>query len=88
VILKKETLRKKIIESLREQGFKINPHVKPSGNSKRTFKRVQQKARLEQISLHKKFIKKTFDKVKMYCNNGEDISPNKIDLELKEVHPN
>lgn len=83
--MKEESLREEIIKSLKEQGFKINPHVRPSGNSKRTYKRVQQKGRLEQIYLHKKFIEEYFDKVKMYCRDGKDITPDKIALELREV---
>lgn len=84
---KQKTLRKKIISVLEEQGFKINPHVRPSGNSKRTYKRLQRQARLEQNSLHKKFIEKYFDKVKKYCRDGKEINPRKITLELREVHP-
>ncbi|MBA7511968.1 hypothetical protein ES705_03967 [subsurface metagenome] len=86
--MKKELLHRKIIQVLKEQGFKINPHVRPCGNSKRTYKRLQQKARLEQILLHKKFIERYFEKVKMHCMNGKDIIPNEITLELREIHPN
>lgn len=85
--MKKELLHRKIIQVLKEQGFKINPHVRPCGNSKRTYKRLQQKARLEQILLHKKFIERYFEKVKMHCMNGKDIIPNEITLELREIHP-
>ena len=83
--MKKEMLRRKIIQVLIEQGFKINPHVRPSGYSKRTYRRVQQQARFEQNSLHKNFIKEYFDKAKTYCRDGKDITPDKIALELREV---
>jgi len=39
--LVQKKLRKKIIKILKEQGFKINPHIQPSGKSKITLKRVQ-----------------------------------------------
>lgn len=80
-----EILRKKIINVLKEQGFKINPHVKPAGDSKRTYRRVQEKATLEQISNHKEFLQSYIDKVKNYCRDGKDIIPEKIFLELREV---
>jgi hypothetical protein len=83
--MRKEFLRKKIVKALEEQGFKINPHLKPAGSSKRTYKRVQQKARLEQILKHKEFLHDTIDKVKNYCRDGKDIIPENISLELRDV---
>ncbi len=83
--IKKTTLRREIIKILKAQGFKINPHIRPSGDGKRTFKRLQRKARLEQISHHKRFLLDNFDKVKIYCKDGKDINPEKISLEIREV---
>lgn len=82
---KQKILRKKIISVLEEQGFKINPHVKPSGNSKGILRQIQQKARLEQISYQKKFLKKYFSLAKTYCRDGKDITPENIELQLREV---
>lgn len=82
---KHETLRKRIISVLEEQGFKINPHVRPCGESKVTLRRLQQKARFEQISYHSRFLKKYSDLAKSYCKNGKDIIPENIELELLEV---
>ena len=82
---KQKILRKKIISVLEEQGFKINPHVKPSGSSKGTLRQIQKKARLEQISYHKKFLKEYFSLVKTYCRDGKDITPENIELQLREV---
>jgi len=78
-------LRKRIIQVLEEQGFKINPHVGPRGCSKTTYRRIQQKARLEQLSLHKDFLMNSFRKVKNYCRDGSEIIPERISLELREV---
>jgi len=80
-----QKLREKIIQVLKEQGFKINPHVRPAGCSKRTYRRIQSKARLEQLALHKGFLQRNLSKIKYYCRNGKDIDPNKISLELREV---
>lgn len=82
---KQKILRKKIISVLEEQGFKINPHVEPSGSSKGTLRQIQKKARLEQISYHKKFLKEYFSLAKTYCRDGKDITPEDIELQLREV---
>lgn len=81
----KENLRRKIIKSLKKQGFKINPHVRTAGGSKRTYRLAQKQARIEQISKHIKFLREFFDTAKGYCRDGKDINPNKISLELREV---
>lgn len=79
------SLRRKIIKAFKEQGFKINPHLRPAGCSKRTYKRLQAKARFEQISKRKEFLLTYLDKMKTYCRNGKGIIPEKICLELIEV---
>jgi len=81
----KETLRERIINVLEEQGFKINPHVRPWESSKEAYKAVQQRSKLEQISHHKVFLKECFEQAKIYCRNGKDIVPDEIKLELQEV---
>ena len=80
-----QKLREKIIQVLKEQGFKINPHVRPAGCSKRTYRRIQSKARLEQLALHKRFLQRNLTKVKYYCRDGKNINPDKISLELTEI---
>jgi len=80
-----KTLRKKIIKVLKEQGFKINPHIRPKRCSKTTYRKTQQKAKDEQLSLHKNFLVDSFNKVKNYCRDGSEIIPEKISLELREV---
>jgi len=78
-------LRKQIIQVLKEQGFKINPHVRPAGYSKTTYRRIQQKSKLEQVFLHKNFLIDSIERVKDYCRDGKEIIPEKISLELREV---
>jgi len=84
-VINEEILREKIINLLEEEGFKINPHVRPWESSKEAYKAVQQKSRLEQISHHKEFLKGCFEQAKMYCRDGRDIVPEEIELELREV---
>lgn len=82
----KETkLKAKIVKILVDQGFLINPHLRPVSSEKHAFKAVQQKSRLEQISYHTKFIKSFRNKAQTYCRDACDINPNKIDLELREL---
>lgn len=78
-------LRKRIIQVLEDQGFKINPHIRPGECSKTTYRSIQQKARLEQLSLHKDFLVNSFRKIKNYCRDGSEINPDRISLELREV---
>lgn len=80
-----EKLRERIIQAMEEQGFKINPHVGPKEHSKAAYRKVQQKAKLEQLSLRKNFLIDSIKKVKEYCRDGSEIIPWKISLELREV---
>jgi hypothetical protein len=84
-MISQEILREKIVNVLEEQGFKINPHVTPWESSKEAYRIVQQRARLEQISHHKEFLKNYFKQAKIYCRDGKDIVPDEIKLELREV---
>ncbi len=78
-------LQEQIIQVLKEQGFKINPHVRPRGSSKTTLRRIQQKAKLEQLSLHKSFLVDSLKKMKNHCRDASEIIPERICLELREV---
>lgn len=87
-IINENILREKIINSLVEQGFKMNPHLRPQENSKESYRNVQQKSRIEQIYSHHKFLNRHFKKAKTYCVDGKDIVPENIKLELREVRSN
>lgn len=78
-------LRNKIIHVLENQGFKINPHVRPSGYSKTKLRQIQETAKLEQIERHKAFLKDNFTLAQSYCCDGKCIDPKNIELELREV---
>lgn len=81
-------LREKVINAIKSQGFEVDPYVGPPNNSKEAYKLVQNDARIEQILLHKKFLKDNLNLVKKYCRNGDEIVPENIQLELREVKPN
>lgn len=83
----KEVLRERIIQSLKAQGFLINPHVHPDGDTKEVYKSVQGKARLERIKEHKKFLVKHVNEVRKFLRDGGDINPQKIELKLHEIKP-
>jgi len=75
-------LKKEVIGVLKEQGFKVNPHIRLARNTKQVYKRAQSKSGLEQIALHKNFLLYFMDKAREYCRNGIDIHPEKISLEF------
>jgi len=81
-------LRNKIIEALKAQGFKINPHLRPKRNEKETLRKVHEQKREEQLRLHKKFLLENLDEMKKFSIDGKDIQPDKIKLKLIEVKPN
>lgn len=72
---------------LKQQGFKINPHIRPAVNSKDAYRKIQRMARLEQISLHQNFLKEFMPSAMEYCKDGKDIVPENISLELRYVEP-
>lgn len=81
----KEALKEKIIESLLAQGFTVNNAIHPPTEDKKILKEIQKNSRLEQISLHKKFLTENLDYAKSFCRSGTEINPKKIDLELREI---
>lgn len=80
-------LRNKILESLKSQGFHINPHLKVKNNEKVTLRKVHKQKRLEQLKLHKKFLLENFDEIKKISVNGKELEPDKIKLSLIEIEP-
>jgi hypothetical protein len=70
---------------LGKQGFKINPHLRPKGEGKRTLKLLQRRARIGQIAQHRRFLMDNFDTVADCLHDGRDIKPAEIKLELREV---
>lgn len=78
-------LRRRIINILIKQGFKINPHLRPVSYSKTTLRRIHKESRLEQITYQKNFLSEYFDLAKSYCKDGKYINPDEVELEIREV---
>ncbi len=83
--MKERELKKRIGAVLKEQGFKINPHIRPAVCDRQAYKDVQNMSRLEQISSHRDFLKRYLDKAQMFCRSGNEINPDRIELELREI---
>lgn len=83
--MKEIELKQRILEAIQEQGFKINPHVRPTENNKDTYRKIQQTSKLEQINLHKNFLLKNTKKISKYLINGVDLNPADISLEIRPV---
>jgi hypothetical protein len=85
--LTKEELRRKIFDSLTEQGFNVNGHIVPSSLNKNHFRSIQLHSRREQIQDQQNFLLRSKEKVSRYLVNGWDINPFEIQLELRVVEP-
>lgn len=83
--MEEKELKEKIINVLKEQGFNINPHVRPTFCDKQAYKDVQNMSRLEQISTHRGFLQSFSGNAQKHCRSGKDINPDKIELELREL---
>ena len=81
----KKELKSRIIEALKSQGFKVNPHVRPSFNTKATYRDLQQTSRNEQITLHQNFLKSKAQEIQKYTLKNNCFDPQNIDLELREI---
>jgi Druantia protein DruA len=83
--ISKDELREKIITNIKKQGFIINPHLRPQNYSKEVIRKIHSAKRRELLEKHSKFLDKNLEKVTSYLKNGDEINPNKISLELREV---
>ncbi len=83
--INEDSLITEINKYLIHQGFKINPHLRVEDNKKNTLKKIHQQKRKEKIRSHSKFLIKNLKKVQKYSISGEELEPEKIDLELIEI---
>ncbi len=88
LLLEENMLRERVIDFIKSEGFYVNPHIRPINDKKSTLRSIHAKKRLEQFSFHKKFLLANFDLAKQYSVNGNELEPNRIELELIEVKPN
>lgn len=80
-----EGLRKEIIGVLKKQGFSINPHLHPDGDTKEVYKKIHQQRRVEKIQEHKNFLLSNLRIANEWGLNGKEIEPERIKLEIREV---
>ena len=80
-------LKNRIIETMKRYGFQVNPHLRLPAEDKQTYKKIQHNAKMEQISEHRKFLRRFFDHVKESHLDGKNVVPENIRLELREVLP-
>ena len=83
-----KSLRNKIIEALKSQGFHINPHLRAGETNKvekNIIKKIHAKKRQEQLKKHKKFLLDNLMEVKSFSISGTELNIKKIELELREV---
>ena len=81
----KEELKVALVDSLTTQGFNVNGHVAPSSLTKTHFKKIQAFSKKEQLIIQKDFLAGSYDTIKDYLIDGQDINPAKIELELRMV---
>ena len=82
-----QILREKILTALKENGFKVNPHIRPRGTTKAQLKLVHRKSKEDKIHKHSKFLRENQKLAKEYAVDGSEIDPSEIKLELRQVTP-
>lgn len=78
-------LRRRIIEHMLESGFTVNPHLKPERYTAEAYRRIQRRARDEQLLSSRDFLAGALEEARESCPDGADIDPARISLEIKEV---
>jgi hypothetical protein len=84
-IQEKRRLRNKIINVLQQQGFRIDPYLHPLRDTKNIYKNIQRHSKIEQLTIHKKFLLDNIKLVKEFSINGDKIDPRNILLKLVEI---
>jgi len=82
-----EAIRKRLIDYFQELGFSVNPHLKPSKNSKEFLRALHSKRRLEQLQANRKFLEQNFPLIQEYYKKIE-IDVEDVKLELRFVDAN
>ena len=80
-----QQLKERVITVLGDQGFVLTSKLAAPSEEKHIFKGLHKSSKNEQLNIHKNFLINNLSVVKPFFRNGTDISPDKIDLELREV---
>ena len=78
-------LYKQIMKHMTESGFTVNPHLKPERYTAEAYRKIQRRARDEQILSGRDFLSSALEKARESCPDGADIDPARISLKIKEV---
>ena len=78
-------LRKQIIRHMERGGFTVNPHLRLSRYTSESYRKVQERAKKEQVRASRAFLLRVLDAARVSCRDGVDIDPEKISLEIREV---
>lgn len=81
-------MKNRIIDVMKHQGFKVNPHLRLPAEDKQTYRKIQHSAKMGQISEHGKFLRRFLNRAKECHLDGRDVVPENINLEMREVRPN
>jgi Druantia protein DruA len=77
----------RIYASLGSQGFSVTPELRPKCDEKETLRRIHKVRRREQLKLHHRALKEILSEAREYHVDGNEIKPEEIELELREVRP-
>ena len=78
-------LRGQIIRHMVESGFTVNPHLRPERYTGEAYRRIQRRARDEQVVSSRAFLSGALEAARKACPDGADIDPGRISLEIREV---
>jgi hypothetical protein len=70
-----EKLAAQVIRHVKQQGFKVNPHLAPAGYDKITLRSHHMHARQEKIKTHQNTLDKCTKMVAEYGVDGSQIDP-------------
>lgn len=80
-------LRDRMVTAMERQGFKVGQRLGLPADNKATYRKIQHRAKLEQISEYRKFLLGFLDDARQAHLDGRDVNPENISLELREVVP-
>ena len=80
-------LRARIVRHMMESGFTVNPHLKPERYTRDAYRRIQLRARDEQVRSNAGFIRAKEEAATSKCRDGAGIDPSRISLEIRVVEP-
>lgn len=69
------------------QGFDVGSRLRLPSEDRKTYKKIQNRAKMMQVAEHGKFLLGFLERARECHLDGKDVIPESIDLELREVRP-